>query len=213
MPADKYASLADLTAALGTSVFRIRCLDRRSPVTITSVHGGEIERGTSAVARTIAGASYNLFDFQGLHPAQAPDLHITATRFRHPQLTRLIAQSSFAVSIHGMGNTGGETIWLGGLNAALKQTTLSNLRAAGFSVNPDSPKYRGESPRNIVNLPPLHGVQLELPAELIEGLFSGAAYLRSGRQPQTNQRFQLLTQAVRGAIKSYRLLTRLARSA
>jgi phage replication-related protein YjqB (UPF0714/DUF867 family) len=203
MPADKYASLADLTAALGTSVYRIRALDRRSPVTITSVHGGQIEKGTSAIARAIAGRNYNLFDFQGLKRDHPPELHVTATRFRHPTLTRLLHASSFAVSIHGMGNTGNQTIWLGGLNAQLKQLTLAELQSAGFSVEPDSPKYRGESPRNIVNLPRLHGVQLELPLELTNTMFCGPAFLQNGRKPPTNQLFDAFTAAICKAVRRF----------
>jgi len=203
MSSDLYASLAALKEQVRKDAYRIRRLDRNSPVTIIAPHGGFIDKGTSAVARAIAGARYNLFDFQGLQQDRSWELHVTSTRFRDPQLSALLDKSRFAVSIHGMGNTGDETIYLGGLNRELKALTLEALRRHSFSVNPDSPRYRGESPRNVVNLPSGRGVQIEMPSCLVETLYVAEPFRISGRKPRTTARFDRLVAAVRLSLRQY----------
>jgi phage replication-related protein YjqB (UPF0714/DUF867 family) len=204
MPADKYSSLAALKEQLGTDVFRKRVCDRRSDITIIAPHGGFIEAGTSAIAKAIAGRRYNLFDFQGLQRENPLDLHVTATNFRDRQLSALLDKSTAAVSIHGMGAQRHKDIWLGGLNRELKGMVLEQLRKRGFDVNPDSPMYRGESPRNVVNLARNQGVQLELSDELLAELFVETRFTTGGRCPKTTTRFADLVAAVRDAIGIYR---------
>lgn len=203
MSADRYTSLAALKEQLGEDVFRIRVLDRRSNVTVIAPHGGYIEAGTSAIARAVAGPEYNLFDFQGLRRENPQELHVTATNFRHRRLAVMLDDSLTAVSIHGMGTQHHKDIWLGGLNKQLKQLVLEQLRAQGFAVNPDSPRYRGESPRNVVNLTKNAGVQLELSDELMTELFVGSRYTPSGRCPRTTAKFAALVKAIRDAIALY----------
>jgi phage replication-related protein YjqB (UPF0714/DUF867 family) len=204
MPADKFPSLAALKEQLGTDVFRKRVCDRRSDITIIAPHGGFIEAGTSAIAKAIAGRRYNLFDFQGLQRENPLDLHVTATNFRDRQLTGLLDKSIAAVSIHGMGEQHHKDIWLGGLNGKLKGLVLEKLRERRFDVNPDSPMYRGESPRNVVNLARNQGVQLELSNELLAELFVKTRFTTGGRCPKTTARFADLVAAVQEAIRLYR---------
>lgn len=201
---DKYSSLAALKADLREKRdYQVRLLDRRSWATIMAPHGGYIEAGTSALARASAGSNYNYFDFQGLRNTNAMDLHVTSTKFRDPLLAGLLKHSCTAVSFHCMGKAGERVIWLGGLNAELKAIVLQNLRAAGFSVNPDSPRYRGESLNNVVNLVHHKGVQLELSQELINELFVGAAFAPC-KNVVTTARFLALTRAVRLSLRQYR---------
>lgn len=169
---DKYPSMAMMQAEHkeGTS-YRIGTLDRKSPVTILSPHGGFIEPGTSALSRAIAGTQFNLFDFQGLVQTNPLDLHITSTRFRHRKLSALLAQSQTAVSVHCMFDEGDETIYLGGLNRPLKERLARSLETAGFSVDPDPPVYKGVKRTNVTNQVLLGGVQLELPAKLLCSMF------------------------------------------
>jgi len=202
---DKYSSLAALRASLETKDYRIRCLDRGSTTTIISPHGGFIEAGTSALATAIAGRKYNLFDFQGLRPDIAHEMHVTATRFREAQLSKMLKTSQQAVSVHGMGVCAHTTIWLGGLNYDLKELVYARLLKYGFEVNPDSPKYRGESPNNVVNLACHRGVQLELSNELLAILFVDAPFQINGRRPQTTKMFSALVLAIRQAIAQYTL--------
>ncbi len=201
---DKYSSLAALKAALREKRdYQVRLLDRRSWATILAPHGGFIEAGTSALARATAASNYNYFDFQGLRSTDAMDLHVTSTKFRDPLLTSLLKHSDTAVSFHCMGKAGERVIWLGGLNAELKAIFLQNLRAAGFSVNPDSPRYRGESMNNVVNLVHHKGVQLELSQELMDDLFVGGAF-DPDKSADTTALFLALTRAVRLSLRQYR---------
>lgn len=209
MSQDKYQSLAALKAALQDRIdYRVRVLDRRSKITVISPHGGFIEAGTSAIAREVAGRSYNLYDFQGLRKTLPSELHVTSTRFRDQPLSALLKKSQFAISLHCMGDSGTDIIWLGGLNMRFKALVLANLRSTGFAVNPDSPMYRGESPANIVNLPELKGVQLELSEELLSGMFDGPRFRENGRAPQGNARFDALVRSLRKSIAAYRKLSR-----
>lgn len=205
--ADKYASVLAIKQRYAEGRdYRICFRDRGSWATIISPHGGYIEPGTSAVARAIAGNTYNFFDFQALRRESAQEFHVTATKFRDPVLSRLLERSAVAVSVHCMGTHGSAVIWLGGLNWRLKKLTLAALKERGFAVDPDAPRYKGESPLNVVNLPARQGVQLELSAELLSLLFAGKrCFYSSGRCPKTSERFAELVSAVRSALHQYGL--------
>ena len=204
MNADKYSSLAALKEHVGEDGYRIRAVNRFAPVTVIAPHGGYIEPGTSLIAHRVAGQNWNLFDFQGLQRENGLDLHITATNFRDPTLSKMLRASAAAVSIHGMFAQGTKDVWLGGLNTELKAHLERELVRAGFSVNANSPRYRGESPRNVVNMPPLHGAQLELSDELLADLFGTAnRFLSSGRAPRTTSRLTAFIAAIRRAISKY----------
>jgi phage replication-related protein YjqB (UPF0714/DUF867 family) len=202
--ADKYPSLAALKAALKDQIdYRSRLLDRKSRVTIMAPHGGFIEAGTSALARSVAGSRYNLFDFQGLKAEAGADLHVTSTRFRDPDLSCLLRRSCVAVSIHSMGPANESVVWLGGRNKTLKQLVLEHLQKAAFAVNPDSPLYRGESPKNVVNLALHEGVQLELSDELVAELFVGPGFRTDSIALKRSARYAAFTCALQAAISDF----------
>ena len=200
---DKYKTLEELRATLQENAsYRIICHDHQSWLTVISPHGGLIEGGSSALAHAIAGRNYNLFDFQGLQRENAQELHVSSTRFREARLNALLSRSVSAISFHVMGPQNEPIVWLGGLNLTLKEMVLKALRSAGFSVNPDSPLYRGESRKNVVNLAERFGVQLELSDELITELFAGPAF-RGDFPVETTKRFKLFTQAISAALHQY----------
>ena len=201
---DKYSSLAELKSRLKEGVdFRIRVFDRQSSLTIISPHGGYIEAGTSYLADTIADGKYNLFDFQGLQVNEAAELHVTSTRFRDEQLSKLLERSDIALSIHSMGPKEEAIVWLGGRNLRLKGLVLDNLRMRGFAVNPDSPRYRGESRANITNLARLEGVQLELSDELVAQLFSGTGFSNTDSAPKTTELFDTFVRAIKLSLEQF----------
>lgn len=208
MRADKYPDLESVKRHVSAQDFRVRLLDRGSWACVIAPHGGYIEPGTSAIARAIAGSNYSLFDFQGLRADSAADMHVTATKFRDPELSYLLDDACVAVSVHGMGTAGHTTIWLGGLNILLKQLVRHHLEKAGFSVNADSPRYRGESTSNIVNMAAHFGVQLELSDELLNLAFRKHRFTPSGRCPAKTEVFDRLVAAVRAGLSEYRLLAR-----
>lgn len=203
MNTSKYRSVAALKAALKEAVdYRIVARDRASWVTIVSPHGGYIEPGTSAIAQAVAGRSYNLFDFQSLRETDAKELHVTSTRFREEKLVHLLKHSRAALSIHCMGTCHEQVVWLGGRNAALKQLVLAKL-SDKFQVNPDSPKYRGESPENFVNMVCHQGVQLELSEELIFALIAGKPFAAK-RSRKLTLLGRTFVAALRQALYEYR---------
>ncbi|MDZ4837422.1 MAG: poly-gamma-glutamate hydrolase family protein [Candidatus Melainabacteria bacterium] len=201
-PKDIFSSLPALMAKLSENEdYIIRSRNRGSKVTVVSPHGGYIEPGTSAIAEAVAGRTFNFFDFQGFQVERPWELHVTSTRFRHPALEQLLSQSSHAVSIHGMGEVDRWNIWIGGLNVSMKERMATSLQKAGFSVITDTPKYRGEDPRNIVNLVSKMGVQLELPSDLIDAMFvKGVTFPGLGVKPKTTRLFTRFVKAVRSAV-------------
>ncbi|MDR3613837.1 MAG: poly-gamma-glutamate hydrolase family protein [Candidatus Obscuribacterales bacterium] len=200
---DKYPNLEALKSELrqGTD-YRIRVLDRKHPITIMSPHGGFIDIGTSAIAAAIAGRDFNLYDFQGLQVVNGIDLHVTSTRFRDDKLMKLIERSDLGVGVHNMGRMETDAIWLGGLNQSLQALAYKHLLARGFTVETSMPRYRGEHPKNICNLPKRHGIQLELPTNLVEKMFATPVLFRTGnRHPKTTDLLKQLASAVRLALK------------
>src|SRR5690349_16145921 len=71
-----------------------------SPVAIVAPHAGNIERGTSEIAVTIAGGDFNLYLFEGLGP-DAYRMHVTASHFDDPECLALIGGCSVVVTVHG----------------------------------------------------------------------------------------------------------------
>jgi len=201
-PKDRFPSLPALMSELSENEdFVIRALSRRSKVTVISPHGGRIEPGTSHIAEAVAGRNFSLFDFQGLQVARPWELHVTSTRFRHPLLDELLSRSTDAVSIHGMGASDKWNIWIGGLNTPLKTRIATSLQEAGFSVITKAPRYKGEDPRNVVNLASNKGVQLELPSDLIEAMFvRGVTFSGPGIKPKTTKLFKRFVNAIRSAV-------------
>jgi phage replication-related protein YjqB (UPF0714/DUF867 family) len=207
-PEDKFTSLDEVKHNFteGTD-YRIELFDRQCEATVIAPHGGFIEAGTSAIAAALAKKSFNLFDFQALipdHGSSVHMMHVTSTRFRDAALTRLLKSSSFALSVHAMEDEDHAEIWLGGLNAPFKQLVYSNLREAHFKVNLDSPRYRGESENNVVNLPSLKGVQIEISHKLRKQMFDGRIYFATDRECSSpTPRFYSFVRVVRRAMNTY----------
>lgn len=165
---DKYASLDELRRNTTNDVdYRVTRVDRDSWATIVSPHGGNLERGTSEIARKIAGDEYNLFDFQILRTENVQEMHVTSTNFKDSNLNRLLERSSVCVSIHGRRGDD-QVAWLGGTNERLKVLIAKYLDENQIECTLNPPRLEGTSPENFVNAPREHGVQLELPRALRE---------------------------------------------
>lgn len=162
---DIYRTLEELVRHEPAEDFRFVLLDRRSPVTIVAPHGGRIEPGTSQVAESIAGSDWNLFAFEGLKARGNSILHVTSTRFRHPDLERLLARSSVGVSVHGMAEPG-LRIEVGGLNARLVGLVTQQLSLRQFDVHDAPPGRSAQNPQNFINKVTRGGIQLEISQDL-----------------------------------------------
>ncbi len=91
--ADAYTSFVDLAKQQVRGVDYEIEVHRHtaSPVAIIAPHGGGIERGTSEIARGIAGEDFNLYVFEGLKSSgNYAALHLTSRHFDEPACLELI---------------------------------------------------------------------------------------------------------------------------
>ena len=169
---DSYAGFADLEKQQVRGIDYEIEMHRRpaSPVAIIAPHGGRIERGTSAIARGIAGEDFNLYLFEGIKSSgNYVALHLTSRRFDEPSCLGLIAQCSYVVVIHGCKGDS-EKVLLGGLDHELKAQLADILGKAGVEVETHRHRYPATDQDNICNRGRLaKGVQLELSARLRGG--------------------------------------------
>ncbi len=137
-----------------------------------ALHGGNLERGTDAIARAAAersGASY----YAVVQPA---DLrwHVPSVSYDpadSPALAAFVGHVDTVVTVHGYGREGlWTTVLVGGRNRPLAVQVGRALRSGlgeRFTVVDELARIprqlRGLHPRNPVNLPPGGGAQLELP--------------------------------------------------
>jgi len=135
-------------------------------------HGGNLERGTDAIAEAAAEqAGASLYAVRQPHDLR---WHVPSLEFqpeRSGLLARFLSHVQVVVAVHGYGRRDMWTsLLLGGRNRALAAGLGTALRARlgnGFEIVDDLDaiprELRGVHPRNPVNLPPDGGVQLELP--------------------------------------------------
>ena len=163
---DLYGSYADLAAGEPEGIhYRVRVIDRASPIAVVAPHGGRIEAGTSQTAALIAADVFSLYCFEGLVAGRR--LHITSARFDEPRALALVESSDIAIGVHGRADRGdNRTIWLGGLHVSLRDAIGAALERVGFKTSTDH-HMQGKAPGNICNRGRLRaGVQLELPMSL-----------------------------------------------
>ncbi|MEV6429551.1 poly-gamma-glutamate hydrolase family protein [Nocardia sp. NPDC051463] len=165
---DRYNNYAELAAHKREGIDYLRTAigpaGVGAPVAHIAIHGGLIEAGTSELARYAAEkGECTSYTFEGVQPKDNDDLHITATRFDEPIGVRVVEQSSYTVSWHGMRDSSPIT-HIGGRDTALMKKVRSALERAGFAVADETPdKINGDSPQNIANRNQRgKGVQLEL---------------------------------------------------
>lgn len=167
---DKYRSYSALKSAeIEGQDYKITTTMANSPISVFAVHGGDIDWGTSAIAKAIAGQNYSIYLFEGLKKSGNLDLHITSHRFDEPRALALATKSQICVSIHGHKNSE-PRICLGGNNSNLKKRLASDLYSNEFKILMDCPGLNAEEPNNIVNRCKKGGVQLEFSAPLRKAL-------------------------------------------
>ena len=154
---------------------------------VVAPHGGGIEPGTSELALAVAGEELSCYTFDGLKPDGNGVLHITSTRFDEPMCMQLVAPADVIVTLHGEGDTAGQTVFLGGLDDARGDLIREALVARDFNVrrHPD-PDLQGIEPCNICNRGASgRGVQLELSRALRRTMFRSLS--RDGRKEPTER--------------------------
>ena len=134
-------------------------------------HGGSLEERTDLIARQAALDSNS--SYYGVHQPAGLRQHVPSHRFTAEQsdaLASFLAHVDVVITVHGFGRRGlFTTMLLGGTNRQLAAHTSVHLRRAlpAYGVEDDLDKIpkelRGLHPHNPVNVPPMGGVQLELP--------------------------------------------------
>ena len=171
---DRFIHFSDLEKQFTGGVhFRKTKYDRGGAILILAPHGGGVERGTSELARAIAGDNLSLYLFEGLMPTakESQALHITSTNFDEPDCLNLIGKFQKALAIHGY-NGKEPMIYVGGKDNELKDMLIAVLNAKRYPVQPAILKYAGDCSTNICNRTSSgKGVQLELSNGLRRKLF------------------------------------------
>ncbi len=147
----------------------------RSRFGVMAYHGGNLERGTDAVAREVAGrAGASYYALLQQRPLRR---HLSSTHFdpsHSKEMTRFFDHVDVVITIHGYGRRGyWRHLLLGGRNRALARHVAAHLRDGlprRYSVLDELEALpeglRGQHVRNPVNRPPQHGVQIELPPSI-----------------------------------------------
>lgn len=167
---DLYPDFASLRAANVEGLdYSREVYDRGSAVSVFAVHGGDIERATSRVARVIAGRDFNLYIFNGWLGKESGRLHVTASRFDDPDAVRLAASGTLGLSLHAQADSG-SWVCVGGANKGAAALVTKRLEDAGFAAVTPCARLPGTSPKNIVNRASAGGVQLEITLRLLARL-------------------------------------------
>lgn len=171
---DRFSNFTDLEIHFKARVdFRITSLDRGGKVLVLAPHGGGIERGTTELAKSIAGDDLSLYLFEGLLPTARENnvLHITSTRFDEPQCLKIIRKFEKAIAVHGC-NGKVPMIYVGGKDSELREALIAELKAKGYPAKSGTGYYAGIFSKNICNRTSSgKGVQLELSNGLRHILF------------------------------------------
>jgi phage replication-related protein YjqB (UPF0714/DUF867 family) len=202
---DRYADFDSLKEnELQDIDYRIRSRLGSSGIAILSIHGGDIEPGTTRIADAVAGHDHSFYTFEGIKNSGNRALHITSTRFDEPSAMQIVCRSEIIISIHGSAALE-PVVYLGGLDIDLKLQILSQLRAADFyAVNCLDPCFAAVNQKNICNLCSRGmGVQIEISRGLRAKMFQDLT--PSGRFYRTPM-FARFVLAVRKAIAPFTAL-------
>jgi phage replication-related protein YjqB (UPF0714/DUF867 family) len=196
--ADKYHSFSALAAAEEATAFNIYARDLATRVAVAAPHGGEIEAGTSEVARAIAGNDLSLYLFEGTKEARNSDLHITSTRFDEPVGIQLLTRATTVLTVHGAAGSE-EVTYVGGRDERVSKAIVYELEQSGFKAERHSdPMLQGLHPGNICNVGRSEaGAQLEISRGLRRLFFESLT--REGRRAPTDS-LSVFSAAIRAAI-------------
>ncbi|MEW6078937.1 MAG: poly-gamma-glutamate hydrolase family protein [Thermodesulfobacteriota bacterium] len=199
---DQYLNYDDLKVheRLGAD-YRIRWRIGDSGIAVISIHGGEIEPGTTRIADAIAGPEHSFYSFEGIKTGGNLSLHITSTHFDEPIAMEMACHSKIIISIHGCADME-RIVYMGGLDDELKQLIIKRLHEAGFPVDDRADLRLGATDhKNVCNLCGRGmGIQMEISRGLRAVMFRDLS--PDGRRHRTPL-FYEFTGAVRKAIAPF----------
>lgn len=168
---------------------------------VLSIHGGEIEPGTSRIADTIAGSEHTFYALEGIKRSGNAVLHITSTLFDEPTAMEIVCYSEIIITVHGCAEMD-EVVHVGGRDLDLRRRIQNYLCKAGFKATDSvNPRFVATNLANICNLCGRGmGVQLEISRGLRSRMFRDLT--PEGRKHPT-EIFSSFTRTVREAIEPF----------
>lgn len=161
----EFKNYADLFTKIPNHKYDIEYNDVDSKISIISPHGGNIEKGTTEIAKTIASDTYNFYSFKGVDD-NSEYLHITSHRFDEPICLEIAEKSEYVITIHGCYENY-DIVYIGGLAIEFKAIIAKRLLESGISTKIQDHRFLGTHPRNICNRGITKtGVQIELSSSI-----------------------------------------------
>jgi len=143
---DTYKDFKSLSAVEKEGIdFKLFANKTNSRIAIVAPHGGDIEPGTSEIAKSIAGEDLTCYSFEGIkNKGNKEYLHITSINFDEPKCIEICKISDNVVAVHGA-KENGESIYVGGRNEDLKHKIIEKLKDAGFNAQEDTTNHSGKT--------------------------------------------------------------------
>lgn len=208
MSENVYSSFSQL-ALCEPGSFELELDERTSPYTVMAIHGGEIEPGTTDIARAIAGGTHSFYTFRGVKAHGNRYLRIACNLFDEPYALYLVRLSMWIVSVHGCETPPRDAygVIVGGLADGLREEACGALRRAGFNaidglkpIDVHVPgSLKGDDRDDICNRGAFkEGLQLQLTADLRRELLP-----ESGPPSSRFERLHSFSQTIRAVLSSH----------
>ncbi|MGW9856993.1 phage replication-related protein YjqB (UPF0714/DUF867 family) [Staphylococcus hominis] len=208
-PTDYYRSMTDLLNDTQEGKdWTKESTNRNSNVLIFAPHGGNIEKGTTELAKAIANkGNYDYYAFNGVRNKNNSQLHVTSTNYNDSDLIHRNYNKDVSISVYGAGQAQGtNTVLIGGRDEKLIQLITRELSAFKFNVKRGIGHLAGLDPNNVVNYNKKgQGVQLELTPDLRKSLFNigdDSSKVRKNEKNWTSTMDHFAT-AINNAIQKY----------
>lgn len=208
-PTDYYRSMTDLLNDTQEGKdWTKESTNRNSNVLIFAPHGGNIEKGTTELAKAIANkGNYDYYAFNGVRNKNNSQLHVTSTNYNDSDLIHRNYNKDVSISVHGAGQAQGtNTVLIGGSDEKLIQLITRELSAFKFNVKRSIGHLAGLDPNNVVNYNKKgQGVQLELTPDLRKSLFNNGDDSSKARKNEKNWTSTMdhFATAINNAIQKY----------
>jgi len=134
--ADRFNTFTELASKRREGIhWRVSSEDCPSSTLVAAPHAGRAEPHTGKIARAVAGESHSIYLFETL----TPGLHVTSHRFDEPRAVSQACRHVRVVTIHGCDNSrsASSDVFVGGLDANLRDAILAELWKKGFGVSVD----------------------------------------------------------------------------
>lgn len=206
---DYYSSMTELKQVETAFSIEARSIPNVDQ-TVLAIHGGNLETGTTEIAKGIAGGIWDASSkwpywiFNSLRlPGENSATHVTSTNYNDPGAVVVASKASRLVVVHGCPDTtegqpsGSRIAWVGGLNITMRDNIIDALDSAGFDARVAPQSIAGTHPDNICNQGSGGaGVQIEITTSL-RGTYFFTDNTLAGRAESRTAEFTSFCSAVR----------------